>query len=258
MFSLANTTAVARRELLVFFTSPIAYALIVIFLVVTGWIYNSGFTYFSILSFQVGRNPYLTDLNVNYNVLSPTFGNMSVILLFILPLLTMRLFAEEKKTGTFELMMSYPIRESEVIIGKFGAAWLVYVIMLLPTVLYPALATAFAETDLGPVYTSYLGLLLLGAAYIALGLFISSLTENQIVAAALTLGALMVLWQLGGMSRLSTSLAAKVLADLSIIVHFDNFAAGVIDSHDVVYYLAFTTFFLFLTARSLESKRWRA
>lgn len=249
---------VARRELLVFFTSPIAFALITIFLVVTGYLFQTSFSYFSLLSFQVGRNPYLSDLTVNQVVLGPTFGNMAVILLFILPLLTMRLLAEEKKTGTLELLRSYPVKGSEIIAGKFAAAWNLFLVMLVPTALFPILAGIWAETDLGPVLTAYLGLILLGGAYISLGLFISSLTENQIVAAALTLGALMILWQLDGLAKLSTSPAARMAADLSIIGHFDNFAQGIIDSHDLIYYLLFTFFFLFLTSRSLESHRWRS
>ncbi len=257
MFSLTNLWAVIRREMRVYYTSPIAYAVMVIFLVVSGYFYFVNFTYFALLSFQVGQNPYLATLNVNERVLAPTFGDMAVVLLFIMPLLTMRLFAEEKKAGTFELVMSYPLRESEIILGKFFAAFGVFGSMMIPTLLFPVMAVTLAQTDLGPVVTAYLGLILLGAAFISLGLFLSSLTENQIVAAVLTLGSLMVLWLIGNASRTSSSTLAKVLSDISIIAHFDGFHQGLIDTRDLVYYVLFTLFFLFLTARSLESKRWR-
>ncbi len=249
--------AVVRREWTAAFASPIAYVVCAVFAGLSGYFFSSGFNYFSLISFQAGRNPYLVDLNVNQMVLAPTFGNMSIILLLMLPLLTMRLLAEEKRSGTFELVMSYPVREMEIILGKYLAALLVFAVMLLPTVLFPVLASVLAETDLGPVVTAYLGLFLLGGAFIALGLFLSSLTENQIVAAVLTFGALLGLWMIGWVSGISGSAWARVLAQISIIEHFDSFAKGILDTHDLVYYLVFIVFFLFLTGRSVESSRWR-
>ena len=250
--------AVLAREWRAYFTSPIAYVVCAVFTGLSGYFFSSSFNHFSLISFQAGRNPYLIDLNVNQMVLAPTFGNMSIIMLLILPLLTMRLLAEEKRSGTFELVMSYPIREGEIILGKYLAAMLVFLVMLGPTVLFPVLAVNLAQTDPGPVLTAYLGLILLGGAFIALGLFLSSLTENQIVAAVLTFGALLALWMTGWVSRISGSGLSGFLAQLSVIEHFDSFAKGVLDTHDVTYYLVFIIFFLFLTSRSVESSRWRA
>lgn len=249
--------AVIRREWTAYFSSPIAYAVLAVFGGLSGYFFSSSFNYFSLISFQAGRNPYLTDLNVNQMVLAPTFGNMSIILLLILPLLTMRLLAEERKSGTFELIMSYPIREGELIVGKYLAALLVFGAMLLPTLLFPVLAGRYAQMDPGPVVTAYLGLFLLGAAFIALGLFLSSLTENQIVAAVLTFGALLALWMAGWVSRGAATGWAGFLNQISIIEHFDSFAKGILDTHDLAYYLVFILFFLFLTERSVESVRWR-
>lgn len=257
MFSPAAMGAVFRREARVYFTSPIAYTVTVIFLLLSGYFYYSNFNQFALLSFQAGKNAYLLTLNVNEVTLAPTFGAMAVVLMFISPLLTMRLLAEEKKAGTFELIMSYPLRESEILIGKFLAGWFFYLVMLLPTLVYPGLAVLLAPTDLGPVITAYIGLLLLGAAFISLGLFASSITENQIVAAVIGLGGLMLLWLVGGAGQGSSARLAALLADLSVIAHFDSFHQGMIDSHDVVYYLLFTVFFLVLTGRNLGSSRWR-
>lgn len=255
---MASLLAVIRRELTVYFTSPIAYAVIAAFLALSGYFFSASFDYFSLISFQAGRNPYLDDLNVNQMVLAPTFGNMTIILLIILPLLTMRLLAEERKTGTFELVISYPIRPWELILGKFAAALAVYLAMLGPTVLFPILAGSLAALDPGQVATSYIGLLLLGSAFIAIGLFISSLTENQIVAAVVTFGLLLSLWMVGWAGQTGGSGSAELLSQVSIINHFDSFGRGLIDTHDLLYYLAVTGLFLFFTSRSLSSGRWRS
>jgi len=249
--------AVVRRELYVYFSSPIAYVVLTIFLLLCGYFFYSAFAYFSIVSMQTMRMPYAAGINVNEMVLEPLFSNMSVIMLLVMPLLTMRLFAEEKRSGTLELILSYPVREIELLLGKFAACLLVFCLMLALTGLYPLLILIYAKPDIGPIITAYLGLFLLGSAFIALGIMVSSTTENQIIAAAISFGALLMFWLIGWGQSFAGSGLGKILVHLSLLEHFDRFTKGLIDTRDIVYYISFSLFFLFLTLRSLESKRWR-
>jgi ABC-2 type transport system permease protein len=180
-----------------------------------------------------------------------------VILLFIMPLLTMRLFAEEKRQGTIELLLTYPVRDLAAVLAKFAACLAVYVVMLGLTGVYPVLLVTFAQPEVGPILAGYLGLLLLGAAFISLGALASSLTENQIVAAAITFGVLLIFWVIGWSSQFAGSDVGWLLSHLSLLDHFDNFPKGIIDTKDVIFYLNFMVLCLFLTLRSLESHRWR-
>ncbi len=249
--------AILKRELYVYFSSPIAYVVVTIFLLLSGWFFYSAFAYFSMISVQAMRMPGAGGINVTDMVLHPTFGNMSVIMLLMMPLLTMRLFAEEKKAGTLELMLSYPVRETELLFGKFTACMVIFLIMLALTWLYPFLLWLYAEPDIGPVVTGYLGLFLMGTAFIALGLMVSSVTENQIVAAAISFGAILMFWLIGWAETFAGPSLGKVLSHISLLEHFESFSKGVIDTRDIIYYVNFNILFLFMTMRSLESKRWR-
>ena len=247
-----------KKEMRLYFTSPVAYVVFFIFLLISGYFFSSLFAFFSLTSFQSAMNPALArDLSVTEGVIRPLFSNVSVILLFLMPMLTMRLLAEEKKSGTIELLLTYPIRDGEVLIGKYAAALTLYASMLGLTALFPGMVALFAKLDLGPLLTGYLGLFLLGAAFLAVGILTSSLTENQIVAAFANFGLLLVFWVIGWSADLAGPGWGKLLSHRSILEHFDNFAKGVIDTKDVIYYLNFTVLCLFLTLRTLESKRWR-
>lgn len=252
-----NFYAVLKRELYVYFSSPIAYVVVTIFLLISGYFFYSAFAYFSMVSMQAMRMPGAAGINVTDMVLNPTFANMSVVMLLMMPLLTMRIFAEEKKAGTLELILSYPIREAELLLGKFAACLVVFFIMLAFTWLYPLLLWLYAEPDIGPVATGYLGLFLMGAAFIALGLMVSSLTENQIVAAVISFGAILMFWLIGWAETFASPVLGKVLSHVSLLEHFESFSKGMIDTRDVIYYINFNVLFLFMTMRSLESKRWR-
>ncbi len=252
-----NFYAILRRELYVYFSSPIAYVVMTIFLVISGYFFYSAFAYFSMISMQATRVPWTEQINVTDMVLIPMFANMGVVMLMMMPLLTMRLFAEEKKTGTLELLLSYPLRETELLLGKFAACLVVFFIMLALTLLYPILGWLYAEPEIGPVFTGYLGLFLMGAAFIALGLLVSSLTENQIVAASISFGAILMFWLIGWSDAFVGPSLGKVLSHLSLLDHFENFAKGLIDTRDVIYYIDFSILFLFMTMRSLESRKWR-
>jgi ABC-2 type transport system permease protein len=208
---------------------------------------------------QVAMNPQgARDLNVTDAVLRPLFANLSVILLLVMPLVTMRLFAEERRSGTIELLLTYPVRDGAVLIGKYLAALTLYATMIAGTLAYPAIIVwiARAGVEWGPLLTGYIGLLLMGAMFLAVGLFASSLTENQIVAAVVTFGILLIFWIIGWTAEFATGALGVVLTHLSILEHNDTFAKGVLDTKDIIYYLNFTALALFLTLRSLESRRW--
>jgi ABC-2 type transport system permease protein len=209
-------------------------------------------------SMQAMMNPAMArELNVTDSVLRPLFSNLSVILLLIMPLLTMRLIAEERRAGTIELLLTYPIRDGAVLAGKYLAALALYAMMIGLTLAYPAMVAYFAQLEWGPLLTGYLGLLLMGAAFLAVGLFASSLTENQIVAAVITFGVLLMFWVIGWSADYAGGAFGRVLAHLSILEHNESFSRGVVDTKDVIYYVNFTALALFLTLRALESRRWK-
>lgn len=245
-----------KRELFVYFRSPIAYAVIVMFLLICGYLFASSVLTYSLMSMQAAQSPF-AQLNVIDMVVMPLTGGIGFVMLFMIPILTMRLFAEEKKSGTFELLTSYPLRDVDIVLGKYLACLFVLCVMIAATGVYHLILWALGAGDPGVVFTSYLGLFLVGAAFISAGLFISSLTENQIVAAVMSFGMLLIFWLIGlSASRAGESLK-PVLEYLALVGHLVSFSRGVLDTADAAYYLLFTAFFLFMTLRSLESKRWR-
>ena len=247
-----------KKEMRLYFTSPIAWVIGAIFLVIAGYFFYSIFAFFTMASMQSAMNPQMArELNPTESVLRPLFSNITVILLLLMPMVTMRLFAEERRSGTIELLLTYPVRDGAVLIGKYLAALALYGLMLVGTLLYPLMVSYFARLDWGVVLTGYVGLMLLGATFVAVGLFASSLTENQIVASIVTFGVLLMFWVIGWSADYVGGAWGKVLSDLSIIEHFDSFAKGVLDTKDVIYYVNFTALALFLALRSLEARRWR-
>lgn len=249
---------VFKKEMRLYFTSPVAYVVSTSFLLIVGYFFYSIFAFYHLTSMQAAMNPaFARDLNVTEAVLRPLFSNTGIILLFVMPMLTMRLFAEEKRSGTIELLLSYPVRDGEVLLGKFAAALVLFLVLLGCTALYPAMVAYFAPLEWGPLLSGYLGLGLLGASFLAVGVLVSSLTENQIVAGFVTFGILLGLWVIGWSADLVGANWRALFQYLSILEHLDNFGKGVIDTRDVVYYLSVIGFCLFLTLRALESKRWR-
>ena len=247
-----------KKEMRLYFTSPVAWVVLTIFLFIAGYFFSSIFSFFSQASIQSAMNPQMgRDLNVTDSVMRPLFSNVSVILLLLMPLVTMRLFAEERRAGTIELLLTYPVRDGAVLAGKYLAALGLYALMIGLTVLYPLIVVYFARLEWGPVLTGYLGLLLMGATFIAVGVFASSLTENQIVAAVTTFGVLLIFWILGWSADFAGGSLGRVLQFLSILEHNDSFSKGVLDTKDVLYYVNFTALALFLTLRSLEARRWK-
>ena len=250
--------AIFKKEMRLYFTSPVAWVVLTIFLFIAGYFFASIFSFFSQASIQSAMNPQMgRDLNVTDSVMRPLFSNLSVILLLLMPLVTMRLFAEERRAGTIELLLTYPVRDGAVLAGKYLAALGLYALMIGLTVLYPLIVVYFARLEWGPVLTGYLGLLLMGATFIAVGVFASSLTENQIVAAVTTFGVLLIFWILGWSADYAGGSTGRVLQFLSILEHNDSFSKGVLDTKDLLYYVNFTALALFLTLRSLEARRWK-
>jgi ABC-2 type transport system permease protein len=249
---------IAKKELRTYFTSPIAYVVMTVFLVLVGFFFYSLLWWFNAQSMQAAQNPaYAQQMNINQMVFGPLFNNMSIILLLMLPLLTMRLFAEEKKLGTEELLMTSPISVAQVIAGKFLASLLVLAAMLALTGLLAVFPFLYGNPELLPVLNGYLGLLLMGAAFLAIGIFFSSLTENQIVAAILTFGALLLFWILNWASGSAAGFWKDVLNYVSFFQHFDNATQGILDTTDLIYYASFAFFGLFLTHSVIQSRRWR-
>jgi ABC-2 type transport system permease protein len=249
---------VFKKEMRLFFGSPVAYVVFTFFLLISGWFFSQIFLYYSDISMRSFMQPGMAQsLNITESVMRPLFTNMSVVLLFFMPMLTMRLFAEEKKSGTMELLLTYPVRDGEVLAGKFLAAGALYVILLGLTLVYPGLIAYFTRVEWGPILTGYLGLVLTGATFLAVGVLISSLTENQIVAGFGTFGVLLGLWIIGWGAEFAGGNVRAVLQYLSITEHMDTFSRGLIDTKDLVYYGSAIELGLFLTLRSLDSKRWR-
>ncbi len=253
-----NIWAICKKEIKAYFTSPIAYVIITVFLVLIGFFFYSLIWWFNSQSLQMAQNQYsYQQLNINQMVYSPLFHNMSIILLLMVPLLTMRLFSEEKRRQTDELLFTSPISVNQIILGKYFASLFVLLVMLFLTGIFSIFVFAYGNPEPVPILNGYLGLFLMGAAFIAVGIFFSSLTENQIVAAILTFGTLLLFWILSWASYSAGGIWKSVLNYLSFIQHFDDITRGILDTTDLVYYLSFIFLGLFLTHSVIQSRRWR-
>jgi ABC-2 type transport system permease protein len=242
-----------KKELKSYFASPIAYIVLFVFSVLSGiffFIYLQGFVE---SQFDPRFQFFRERLNLNEFVIRPYFGTISVVFLLMIPIITMRLIAEERKNHTAELLFTSPLKVVHVVFGKFLASFCLFCFMLVFPLIYIVFLGIYGNPDIGPVLSGYLGLLLIGASFISVGLFSSSLTDNQIVAAVFSFGILLFFWIIGASSDPESS----VLGYISIINHLDGFTKGVIELKDVVYYVSFTTFGLLLTYAALDSERWR-
>jgi ABC-2 type transport system permease protein len=256
MTSLRNVAALANKELRSYFASPIAYIMIGLFALLFGWFFYVPLAYFEQQSMQMGMNPN-QPLNINQMLVGPTLMNTTVIMLFLFPLITMRTYSEEKRSGTIELLLTSPVTDVQIIFGKFLGAMLLYAAMLAVTTIHIGLLFIYGNPEWKPIATGYLGLLLMGGCFLSLGLFISSLTKNQIVAAMATFAVFLMLWVINWIGTFVGPTMQTVLAYLSLTEHFDDFAKGIIDTKHLIYYLSFMAFGLFLTAKSVDSERWR-
>jgi ABC-2 type transport system permease protein len=232
--------AISGKEARSYFASPIAYVVMAMFLLITGYFFAA----------YVG--------NTGLAMLDGLFSTGTIIMLMLVAsLLTMRLLAEEQKLGTIELLLTAPVRDWEVVIGKYLASLAVFVVMVGLTLYYPLLLFWFGDPDPGPIFSGYVGLFLLGASFLSVGLLASSLTSNQIVSAVLAFGLLILVWVMAGAGGFVSGAPAEVISYMSLSFHLGDFVKGVIDTKDIIYYLSFIALFLFLAVRSLETRRWR-
>jgi ABC-2 type transport system permease protein len=254
---MSNVLAIAQKELKSYFSSPIAYIVIGFWALLYGYFFASLLAYFVRQSMQMSQFGGAQPVNINEQMLRLLFQNVTILILFLMPMITMRTYAEEKRSGTIELLLTSPVTDWQIILGKFFGALGLYAVMLLVSLIHMGLLFVYGNPEWKPIATAYLGLLLFGGCFLSVGLLISSLTRNQIVAATVSFGVFLLLWILDWMGTFAGPTMSGLLSYLSIIGHFDDFTKGVIDTTHLVYYVSFITFGLFLTAKSVDTERWR-
>ena len=257
-----NALTIAARELRSYFVSPIAYVVLTGFLILGGWFFYNLLARFSYLiqMYSSMQGPQAVErMNLNDFVISPLLHNLSIVLVILVPVITMRTFAEEKRAGTFELLFTSPLRVSEIVAGKFLGAFVFLLLMIGLTLIYPLILVAYGNPgpEVKVILTGYLGLVLLGTSFLTIGLLTSSVTENQIISAVSCLVALLLLYVIGWAAETASPAIGAVLRHLSIVEHFAELVKGVIDTKDLVYFASVMIVALFLTHRSIESLRWR-
>lgn len=255
-----NALAIAGKELRSYFVSPIAYVVITGFLLLGGWFFFNLLARFSFLLqiYSSFRNPEAqARLNLNEFVIAPLLHNLSVVLVILVPVITMRSFAEEKRSGTYELLMTSPLSITEIVAGKFLGSVAFLLIMIGLTAIYPIILLAYGNPEIGMMASGYLGLLLLAIAFATVGLLTSSVTENQIIAAVTCLVVLLLFYVIAWPAETAGPVLGAMLKYLSLTEHFGEMVKGIIDTKDVVYFVSVILLSLFLTHRSVESVRWR-
>jgi ABC-2 type transport system permease protein len=235
-----KTLAIMKKELQSFFFSPIAYIVFASFLLITGYLF------------------WVVLATSKMATLEPLLYNASFVLLLVSPILTMRLISEERKAHTMEMLLTSPVNPSSIVLGKFLACMVLYLVLILLTLQYPLILSRYStDFDLGPVYSGYIGLILLSAAFVSLGIFASSLTENQIIAAMISFGGLLLFWIFGWAKHAFNNQFGEMLGSLSIFDRYSDFLRGIVDSGNLVFFIVFSLIWLFLATRVLESERWR-
>ena len=229
-----------------------------LYALVYGYYFYAAVRFFERQSIQMaGLGAGTPAVNINEQLIRPVFQYSMVVFLIVLPMITMRTYSEEKRSGTIELLLTAPITDFQIIMGKFLGAMGLYASMLGVTLVHMLLLFWVSQPEWMPIVTSYLGMLLMGGCFMAVGLLISSLTKNQIVAVVATFAVFMMLWMINWIAQFMSPTSQAILNYLSITSHLEDFMGGVIDTRHVVYYLSFIAFGLFLTARSVDVERWR-
>lgn len=234
----ANVFPIFRRELRSYFNSPVAYVVIVVFLAIIGWFFTSNLFLMNIASMRI------------------VFELVPLVFLFFVPAITMRLLAEEKKSGTLELLTTKPVNDADIVVGKFLAALALLAAALLPTLVYLITMVTLGKPDVGPIFAGYIGLMLMGAVYIGIGILSSSLTENQIIAFIISFLIVLALFMLDKVLIFVPGALASTVEFLGIDYHLSNISRGVIDSRDIIYFLSLLGFSLYLATVSLERRKW--
>jgi ABC-2 type transport system permease protein len=257
-----NILPIYKRELKSIFYSPVAYMVLLAFFALTSFFWSVGVSYYAQASMQAAQMAQFRgggnqDMKLVDMLLMPFTGNLTVTFIFLMPLISMRQFSEEKKMGTIETLFTYPFSDLDIVLGKWLASVTLLLVMLAPLVLFPALIADKVVLPWAVVFSGVFGIFLVGAAYLAAGLFFSSLTENQIVAAALSFGSLLFLHILGWSEGMVNGWVKSLVANLAMLGHFEGLLKGSVSLKDLSYFFFFTTFCLFGTLRVLESKQWR-
>jgi len=234
-----NIFYIAQREIKSYFSSPVAYVLIAAFLLICGFLY--------VLILNITKTAEMGML----------FHNMAITLLLLSPVITMRLFAEERRTGTIELLLTAPVTDIEAVVGKYFGAVFVYLVMLILTLHFPLFLFAFGNPDKGPIISGYLGLFLMGSSFLAVGVFTSSFARNQIVSAVFGFGLLLLLWLFSASAQIFSGPIGSVIQYISIYEHFNNFTRGIIDTQDIIFYISFILIALFLAVKVIQNKKWK-
>lgn len=255
-----NIFILAGKDIRSLFVSPIAYVVLTGFLLLGGWFFFNLLFRFNYLltlytSFQNFQG--LQSLNLNEHVIAPLLHNLAIVLVILVPIITMRAFAEEKRNGTYELLLTSPLTVTQIVLGKFLGCLFFISVMILLTGVYPAILFLYGNPELGILASGYLGLYLLGVVFISVGLLTSSLTENQIVAAVTCFVILLLLYVLSWPAETTGTALGEALKYLSVIEHFSEMVKGLIDTKNLVYFLTVIFLSLFLTHRCVEASRWK-
>ncbi len=254
-----NVAAIAWRDIRSMFVSPIAYVVLTGFVLLGGWFFFNLLAQFNRLVAAYSSLPGYdtTWLNLNDAVVTPLLQNLSVVLLIVVPMITMRSFAEERAVGTYELLFTSPVRITEIVLGKFIAGSFLVTLMVGLTLLYPAILLIYGNPEVGLITSGYLGLYLMAIGYVAVGNFASSLTSNQIIAAVSALVILLLLFVVSWPAEGAGETLKAVLTYLSVTEHFTTLVRGVIDTKDLIYFASLVVTFLFLNHRAVEAARWK-
>jgi len=255
-FSFRQMWTIASKEYKTYFTSPIAYIVIAGFLLIMNWLFFFYLDHVSAITLQYKMSGSKV-LSLTEGIIKPVYSSMNVIFLFITPFITMRLFAEERKMQTLQLLMTAPVSVWEMVLGKFLSAVMLVSTMLLLTLVFPIILAKYGNPDLGPVFTNYLGIFLMACCYLSTGIFFSATSENQIAAGAMTFAAGFFFWLIHMASQSSGPILQVILEYLSLTQHFNKFNMGIVNTSDLIFYLSFIGLGLFFTHRVLDSYRWR-
>jgi gliding motility-associated transport system permease protein len=263
MTALRNVWAIVEKEWRHYFGSPIAWVILTVWTFLFGRFFQVSLDFFMRRSMMMAQQMEMgggPKMSLNEWVIGPVLHNMAVVVLFVAPMITMRLFAEEKRQGTIELLATAPVTDLQIVMGKFLAAAGLLALMILAGLVNVATLWHYASTppEWKPVATGALALLLFGSCFLALGVFVSTLTRNQIVAGILSFCLFLGVWTLGWADDASAGPVMQALAYLGVTTHMEDMVKGVVDLKDVVFYLSFIAFGLFLAHQSVQSQRWRA
>lgn len=250
--------AISRRELDQYFATPMGWIFLCGFVLITGFFFALMTTDYSVQATQAAFDPYMSEqMNVNDWLVAPFFANTAVILLLLCPAISMRLFAEDRRSRSFELLLSSPVASWQIVLGKYLGALGFLVVLIFGTLHTSFLLRWLGQPDPGIMAANYLGTFLLAASFLAVGMLASALTDNQLVALVMSFGALLALWVLSWAETLAPSGWGEALAHVSMLSHMEQLSKGLLHLEDVVYYLSFVGFFLFATWQRVEAWRWQ-